>query len=211
MLKCYSFPCGGTAGHSGRVRTADGGGRSEERGAPAWSVAPLFSLLDLRFRPRRVLPAPPAARSHERYLARLPRRHRRGASCGRGGDAGRSAGGRGGARPRLHRRRTAPRSGHLEPPRLAGRPRPRGVRHDRRRLLSDGAAGAGHGGGRAGQGAAGGRIANPPAADRPGGLPALARFPPWRGCSPTGRPTPTNMPGCSSAPSARSSASRPSG
>ena len=28
------------------------GGRSEGRGAPAWSVAPLFSLLDLRIRPR---------------------------------------------------------------------------------------------------------------------------------------------------------------
>src|SRR5215203_3032513 len=68
-LKCYSFTCGGTAGHPGRVRTTYGGGRCEERGAPAWSVAPLFSLLDLRFRTRRVLPAPPAARSHERYPA----------------------------------------------------------------------------------------------------------------------------------------------
>src|ERR687890_2433283 len=98
-LKCYSFTCGGTAGHPGRVRTTYGGGRCEERGAPAWSVAPLFSLLDLRFRSRRVLPAPPAARRNERYLARLPRRHRRGASCGRRRDAGRLAGGRGGARP----------------------------------------------------------------------------------------------------------------
>ena len=71
------------------------GGRSEGRGAPAWSVAPLFSLLDLRIRPRGVLPAPPAARRHERYLARLPRRHRRGASCLRRGDGRRSAGGRG--------------------------------------------------------------------------------------------------------------------
>src|SRR5215210_2334100 len=97
-LACYSFPCGGTVRHPGRVRTTDRGDRYEERGAPAWPVAPLFSLLDLRFRPRRVLPAPPATRSHERHLARLPRRHRRGASCGRGGDVGGSAGGRGGAR-----------------------------------------------------------------------------------------------------------------
>src|SRR5215213_4155891 len=76
-----------------------GGGRSEERGAPAWALAPLFSLLDLRFRCRRVLHAPPAARRHERYLAELSRRYRRRAPRGGGGDAGGSAGGRRGARP----------------------------------------------------------------------------------------------------------------